>query len=266
MDVKGLVRATALIYSMHFKTVFGSKRVLAAMVLAAMPPVLGGLGARLSPETVEGVVMDGEAIFASMGILLFLGFVVPMLSVSVAVGAVADEVETRTITFPFTRPIPRASLFLGRWLAALTLIFLLVTASAVLLWFMTSRRGSGPSLELFLAILQAALVGSFIYSIGAAVIGTEFKRGLVIALAYAFAFELLVANTPGSSRALTVQYHLRAMVAEPVARAIPGTDWLFSTERIISSGAALTKMLVISGLLLSYGCWRVGRKQFVLSS
>ncbi|MEL6906207.1 MAG: ABC transporter permease subunit [Planctomycetota bacterium] len=265
MNPFALLRATALIYSMHFGAVFGSKRVLAAFVLAAMPPVLGGLGTRLAPETVDGSVMDGGGIFTAMGVFLFLGFVVPMLSVSIAVGAVADEVETRTITYPFTRPIPRASLFLGRWLASLTLILGLLWLSGGALWWISNWREPGPPNELVHAVLLAATSGAVVYSIGSAVIGTEFKRGLVIALAYAFAFELLVANVPGSSRELTIQYHMRAIVADEAIKELDAEDFL-RTKSMISASGALMKMWIVSGVLLLFGCWRVGRKQFVLSA
>lgn len=265
MNPFALLRATALIYSMHFKAVFGSRRVLAAMVLAAMPPLLGALGTRLMPETIDGVVMDGAAIFVAMGVFLGMVFVVPMLSVSIAVGAVADEVEQRTITYPFTRPIPRASLFLGRWLASLTLILGLITASFLALAFIAGWREPGPPKELVSTVMLAGWMGALVYSIGSAVVGTEFKRGLVIALAYTFAFELLVANIPGSSRSLTVQYHLQALVAER-ASAVMDSPELRWTEDMITADAAFAKLWVIALVLLAFGCWRVTRKQFVLSS
>ena len=47
-----------------------------------------------------------------------------------------------------------------------------------------------------------------------AVIGILFKRGLVVALGYAFAIEVMLANFPGSASKLTVQSYLRAILLE----------------------------------------------------
>jgi len=260
-----IARTAALVYRMQFASIFGSKRVLAALVLAAIPPLLGALGSKLMPESVEGQEMTGAAIFAVFGWFLSLNFVVPMLSVSIAVGAIADEVESRTITYPFTRPIPRSGLLLGRWLASLTLILALTLGSLAVLAFVADWRSPGPSRELVTAMMSATAVGALVYSVGAAVVGAQFKRGLIIALAYAFAFELLVANIPGSGQTLTVQYHLRAMVVDEAVLAFDDPGFV-RTESMIGAAESLRKLAIIAGGLLVYGCWRVSRKQFVLSS
>lgn len=245
---------------MHVRTTFGSRRVLAAIVLASIAPLLGGLGSQLMSDNV-----DGAGVFAIFGVIIQLGFVVPMLSVALGVGAVADEAEGRTITFPFTRPIPRSSLFLGRWLAALAVILLFATLSTLALGLVSSSRAPGPGRELQAALLQAVLIGGVVYSIGAAVVGVQFKRGLIVALAYAFAFEILVTNVPGSSQELTIQYHLRAMVLD-LTPDLQDAEAIRYSEDMISPAAARTKLLLIALGLLALGCWRTSRKQFVLPS
>ena len=256
----GLLWAAALIFAMHVRTIFGSRRVLAAIVLASIAPLLGALGSQLMADH-----MDGAAVFAVIGLFLQIGFVVPMLSVALGVGAVADEAEGRTITYPFTRPIPRASLFLGRWLASLVLVLVFVTLSTVALGLIAGSRSPGPSRALQEAVLQSSLIGGVLYSVGAAVVGVQFKRGLVVALAYTFAFELLVANVPGSSQKLTIQYHLRAIVMDLVLPVLD-IEEMTRPKDMIAPAAARTKLLVIALGLFVVGCWRTSRKQFVLSS
>ena len=92
-----------------------------------------------------------------------------------------------------------------------------------------------------------------------------FKRGLVIALGYVFAVEVLLSLVPGSSQKLTVQYHLRSMFIdrdEPI--------WMVVEEmrlaEFLDPVEAMTKMLIVSGVLVVVGCLAVTRKQFVLSA
>ena len=51
--------------------------------------------------------------------LLYLRFIVPVLGVFYGTALIADEVEDKTITYLFTRPIPRGAVLLGKYLAYL---------------------------------------------------------------------------------------------------------------------------------------------------
>ena len=255
-------RAAFLIYRLHIGMILGSRRSLAAIGLAAITPLLAFLAANFAPDS-----QTENSIFLKLGTFVLIQFVVPMLSVALGVGVIADEAESRTITFPFTRPIPRMSLFLGRWLAALTAIVVLITASCVLtaLLVQVKDRGEPPTNEMVQAFLQAGLLGGVVYSLGSAVVGVLLKRGLIFALGYVFAIEALLANIPGSSQGLTVQYHLRSMFINKEA-----SIWAFLEEaeliKFLTPEVAVTKMIITTAVLLVTGCVVVSRKQFVLAS
>jgi ABC-type transport system involved in multi-copper enzyme maturation permease subunit len=255
-------RAAFLIYRMHIGMILGSRRSLAAIGLAAIPPLLAFLAANFAPDN-----QTENSIFLKLGTFVLIQFVVPMLSVAMGVGVIADEAESRTITFPFTRPIPRMSLFLGRWLAALTAITVLVAASCVLtaLLVQVKDRGQPPTNEIVQSFLQAALLGGVVYSLGSAVVGVLLKRGLIFALGYVFAIEALLANVPGSSQSLTVQYHLRSMFIDKEAGI-----WKFLEEaeliKFLTPEEAVSKLAVATAVLLVVGCVLVSRKQFVLAA
>ena len=72
-----LLRGTWLIYRMHLGTVVGSRRTLAALVLAAAPVVITALASNFGPDEVTG-----EMFFVNIGLILAMGFSVPLLSVS----------------------------------------------------------------------------------------------------------------------------------------------------------------------------------------
>ena len=50
--------------------------------------------------------MPGPVIFGGMIWLLYLRFVVPVLGAFYGTSLMSDEVEDRTITYLFTRPVP----------------------------------------------------------------------------------------------------------------------------------------------------------------
>ena len=51
--------------------------------------------------------------------LLYIRFIVPVLGVFYGTALIADEVDDKTITYLFTRPIPRSAVLLGKYLAYL---------------------------------------------------------------------------------------------------------------------------------------------------
>lgn len=254
-----LLRGAWLIYRMHLGTVVGSRRTIVALVLAAVPVVIAALAAHFGPDEIEG-----ETFFVNIGLVLALGFSVPLLSVSLGVGVVASEAEGRTITYPFTRPIPRASLFLGRWLASLTLLAFLVGSCVLGMAMAANVRSTVPE-EYVFQCLVACLMGVTVYSLGSAVIGTLFKRGLVIALGYAFAIEVLLSILPGSGRKLTLQHYLRSIFLDGREGRF-GIDENIATTLLIPADDAMVRLWVTAGVLLVLGAYTVTRKQFVLSS
>ena len=255
-----LVRSTWLLFRMHLGTILGSRRTLGGIALALIPPVLGLLASQLAPDHVEG-----DEIFAQLGLVLLLSFVVPMLGVSLGVGVVADEAESRTITYPFTRPIPRPALFLGRWLATLVCVLGLIAGSVLLLSVAVSLRDGMPDGHVFGNLMRASLAGGALYSLGAAVIGIVFKRGLIVALGYAFAIEVLLANVPGSSQKLTLQYYLRSLFLEGGVSGVEDEP-MFRPENFGEPSVVVVQLGITAAVLLVIGIWAIRRKQFVLSA
>ena len=49
--------------------------------------------------------------------VLYLRFIVPALGLFYGTSLIADEVEDKTITYLFTRPIARGAIVLGKYLA-----------------------------------------------------------------------------------------------------------------------------------------------------
>ena len=94
-------RAAFLIYRLHIGMILGSRRNLAAIGLAAIPPLLAFLASNFAPDN-----QTENGIFLKLGTFVLIQFVVPMLSVAMGVGVIADEAESRTCLL-YTSPSPR---------------------------------------------------------------------------------------------------------------------------------------------------------------
>jgi len=263
-----LLRASWLLFRLHVVTVARSKRTLIAVVLAAIPPLIAFLVMEFGPgaDHVNAHGPRSAEILRVMSTFLSLQVIVPVLALIAGSAVVTEEVENRTITYLFTRPFPRLALVLGRWAATLVVVSALLGGSALALVSIVGLTSPADQ-ELGLRFVAASLIGGAIYSLIAAILGIFLKRPMVVALGYAFAIEGVLANLPGSTQAMSVQFYLRSMV---VGGGQGGPEWSFMRELLpieyMTLGDALTRLALVAGALLVTGGWAIRRKQFVLTS
>jgi ABC-2 type transport system permease protein len=167
----------------------------------------------MSALRVNGQRVAGFGIFGVMIWMLFLRFIVPVLGVFYGTALMADEVEDKTITYLFTRPIPRGAVLVGKYLAYLACTLLVVLPSVLVVYFLLVPFSEVPrtfdSVVIDLAMLALGLA---VYGGVFAFVGAFFKRPLVIGLVFAFGWEQVVLALPGSLKQFTIAYYLQALV------------------------------------------------------
>ena len=258
----GLLASTGLLFRVHLQRVWWSRRALACLALAAVPPPLAWIVAEFNAKT------PGAAIATNLGWFLLLQVVVPLVSLIAGSAVVTEEIEDRTISYLFSRPIPRAAVLLGRWAASLVLVAAVLGLSVLLLVAVASRSEvPGPSaVEGVLGpLLAAAVLGGAVYTALFAAAGVFFRHPMIVGLGYAFAIEGFLANLPGRNEALTVQYYLRSVIAAHGAAPWQGVEG-FALTRFATSTPPLVTLVVVIAATLLLASWRIARREFVVSA
>jgi ABC-2 type transport system permease protein len=260
--VKDLLRATWLLFATHLPRHLRARRTWIVLAVALFPAGLAFLVTSLSkkPAPQEVAVMGGW--------LALMQVVVPLTGLVLGSAAVAEEVEDRTITYLTTRPMPRPALLLGRWAAIAVVLTTILGLSTWLFLAAASRaKGAGPPLDsgVVWPLVQAVLVGGLVYSALAAALGAFVRHPILIGLGYAFAIEGFLANLPGKNQMLTVQHHLRSLIASS------GTEgWAKAKEFAgVQFEPGATAAVVLASILVAalvLGCWRLTRREFLLTS
>jgi ABC-2 type transport system permease protein len=200
------------------RSVFLAVLVGGPVLMAAMVRVAATLELAALPR-INGARIGGPALFGVMIWLLYIRFIVPVLGVFYGTALIADEIEDRTITYLFARPIPRSSVLLGKYLSYLACTVLLVLPSVVLVYFLVVPLGGAgigsafPSLLADLGMLAAGLAS---YGALFALVGARLKRPLVIGLMFAFGWEPGVLLFPGYLKRATVAFYLQALVPHAI--------------------------------------------------
>ena len=102
---------------------------------------------------INGAMVGGPAIFGMMIWLLYIRFIVPVLGVFYGTALIADEVDDKTITYLFTRPIPRGAVLIGKYLAYLACTVLLILPTVVIVYFLIVPLGGGSIGQAFPSLL-----------------------------------------------------------------------------------------------------------------
>jgi hypothetical protein len=234
-----------------------SRRTL-FMALVAGAPVLLAAGARAAAENgafemrLNGADVGGLDVFRAMASLFFLRFAVPVLGAFYGTALIADEVDDRTITYLFVRPIPRAAVLGGKYLACLACTMLVVLPATVLVYLALVPAAAilteTGELAHHLAVLALGLAA---YAALFALMGVWVKRPLMAGLVFAFGWEPVALLVPGYLRQFTIAQHLQSLAPQGTSSNVAAdVGWLL----VITAGC-----LVLAGRL-------VERREFALDS
>jgi ABC-type transport system involved in multi-copper enzyme maturation permease subunit len=260
------------VFDMSLGQMLWSRRTV-FMALTVGAPVLIALVLRTIDETgtsvlrVNGVRVSGSVIFGGLFWLLYLRFVVPVLGAFYGTSLMSDEVEDRTITYLFTRPIPRGAVIMGKYAAYLACTELVVLPSVTVAYFLVVPLGGGSIGETFPLLvtdLGILAIGLAAYGAVFALIGALVPRPLVAGLVLVFGWEQVALLVPGYLRRFTVAHYLQALVphAMPQDDTVTAIQSLFSEPPSTSSSVAA--LVVITLVALWFAVRTVERREYVL--
>jgi ABC-type transport system involved in multi-copper enzyme maturation permease subunit len=246
------------------RTIFMALIVGAPVLIALVVRLVFALGAP-SPS-VNGTVMAGPAIFGLMIWIFYLRFIVPVLGVFYGTSLIADEVEDKTITYLFTRPIRRGAVLLGKYFAYMACTVFVVLPSGLIVYLcIVPVRGSlgGSFIDL---VKDLVLLGIGLAAYGAlfAFIGAKFKRPLLIGLIFIFGWEQVALAFPGYLKQFTIAYYLQALVPH----AMPNDGVISMVQNIFRQNPPLATSLIALAVIvfgfLALAASTVERREYVL--
>jgi len=256
--------ASALrIFDLSLGQMLWSRRSVFLGILLGGPVVLAALIAILTRTSlgafrINGAAVGGATIFGMIIWLLYIRFILPILGVFYGTSLIADEVDDKTITYLFTRPIPRSAVLLGKYLAYLACTVLLVLPSVMLVYFLIVPVGGGsiaaafPSLVMDFGML---IVGLAAYGAVFALVGARIKRPLVVGLVFAFGWEPTVLLFPGYLKRATVAYYLQALVTHEM----PQDSAVSLLMQVFHEVPSVTTSLLCLSIIVGITLWLAGR-------
>ena len=216
---------------------------------------------------VNGVPLAGASIFGLMIWFLFLRFIVPVLGIFYGTSLMADEIEDKTITYLFTRPIPRSAVLIGKYLAYLASTVLIVLPSVMLVYFLVVPIGGGSIASTFPNLIRDLVLlalGLAVYGAVFAAVGAWIKRPVLFGLFFAFGWENVAMLMPGYLKRFTVAFYTQSLVPH----AMPTDSLLTILQSVfkesVSALEAVVTLLVVLAVALALATRAVERREYVL--
>jgi hypothetical protein len=265
------VNAVGRVFDLSLGEMLWSRRTVFMMIVLGAPVFLA-LVSRVvdlwwrAPISVNGERVGGAALFGLLIWWVYLRFVVPVLGVFYGTALIADEVEDKTITYLFTRPVPRSAILLGKYVAYLVCTTLVVLPSVTLVFFLlVPMREIGAHFVAFVTDLGLLALGLAVYGALFALVGTILQRPVIAGLVFAFGWEQIAMLMPGYVRRFTLAYYLQGLVPH----AIPSEGIASLLTYAFSDSPAAAVCLVFLGIALIVtlvlAMRVVGRREYVLS-
>jgi len=254
------------------RTIFMLLVVGAPVLIALFVRLLVALGAPVfeGPQGRDGsgqaIRMTGPAIFGLMIWAFYLRFTIPVLGVFYGTALMADEVEDKTITYLFARPVRRGAVLFGKYLAYLACTVFVVLPSVMIVYLLiVPINGSlGGSFIDLLKDLTLLSLGLAVYGAVFAFIGAKLKRPLLVGLVFIFGWEQAALLFPGYLKKFTIAYYLQALVPH----AMPDNSVISLIQGIFRESPPLWVSLFWLGAIwvafLALAAWVVERREYVL--
>lgn len=235
--------------------------LVAELALGAVAFVLGG---------VAHSRLDGRELYCLLTWWFLAGVVLPWMSLYLAVQAVHGEIEDRTFQYLFLRPVGRAPLLLGKWLAVALLAAVVAALGVSSLFVGIAARPSiwaeGVDFRFLGSFAFVLVLGAVAYAAVGACFAAMFRRPLVIG-ALAVILQMVVALLPVSAgiRMLTVSDPLRRIVLDQVEPPPRLAAMLWPGERDFRSelvGQPVLSLTILTGVVLLFGLYAYCRTEY----
>ncbi|MFQ5670340.1 MAG: ABC transporter permease [Acidobacteriota bacterium] len=254
------------IYRLALPMALWSRRTLLMSLLGLFLPLAAGLFLTVKAIPAAELRIPGY-IFYSNG-FQFIHYYVMLVALFYGTAVVAEEIDWKTLTYLFTRPVPKAAILAGKGAAAWTLGALILAPALILTYTLftfadgllyvgntSDFRVNLPILFQDLALTLGALA---VYTVVFTFVGARFNRPVLWGIGLAFGWESWVAFVPGLTRKLTVMHYVQSLSPHASGRNIA----VAILGQRTPPGQSILALIIILGLFTALAVWTFSRREY----
>ncbi len=250
-----------MIFAITFGQTIRSKKTVFMLIVTFFPVLLAayyrisGSEASISPEHAFSQIMIFFLLFISILVALFYGTAV-----------IADEIDNKTITYLFMRPIRKHLIILGKFAAYILGVFLILIPPMLFTFLIIVTHSKMPSdfahsLSLFTQRLCVVLLSLTVYGAIFTFFGTWLRRPVLLGLLLAFGWEKIALIVPGTIRKFSVAHYLLSVFPEAPSM----QRFMHLPKEASSSSPVLFSIIILSiitCIFLGLSIFTIYRKEY----
>lgn len=245
--------------------VLRGKRLL-VLLLLVFCPVLVVLLMRIYGAS-SGLGVRG---FVDHSTLFYLTAIFPVTLLFLGAAAIGDDIDNGTLLYLRLRPVGRAAIVCGRYLAAVLCAILLLAPPVILMYLLhVGFAGFGFLLEqlpILLVMLGNVVLGSLIYGALFLLLSLVMRHAVIVGLVFVAIWEVFISVFPSKAALATVSFHLSAILWRQAGEGGELAQRMksFEESKLLPSALQSTLgLLAMSAVLLGLACWVFRSREYV---
>lgn len=256
------LRSAGTIAFLTVDTLFYSKKtvfiafisilVLAVAIFGRLVLSFHWIRAPFTPAQVFGVLVSTAVIH----------FLVAFVTLFYGTALISEELEGKTLTYLFIRPVSKPIIMLGKFIALIWISSILVLPSVIFCYTILylGKRPFFEDMSILGQDLGVVFLALLAYGSLFSLLGAWLRHSVLVGLLYAFGWEGIMAYLPGVTRNLTLSHYIQSILPQP------DTANFLSTMFGQLSGPveSVVTLLLLSVFFLATACLIVREKEYVL--
>lgn len=159
---------------------------------------------------------DGQVIFQNFLMVFFLQFLIVLLGLFYGSSMVVEELDNRTLPYLTSRPVRRAAIILGKYLAYLSLTTVMLVFAVLLSYLILNLDAEFQAKDLLTVLRYSVILwlGLAAYLSFFSFLGTWLKKPILVGLAFGFGWESVIQYFPGTTQKLSVAHYLKSLLPQ----------------------------------------------------
>lgn len=250
---KSQFAACVQVFRLTFRRQLLSRQTIVIGVLLLLALSITAIWALPKPWNPES--RTGEQLAEQILSPLFMGFLLPLVSLGYASSAISGERTGQTLVYLLSTSIPRPQIYFSQFLAVLLLTLGITLGSLTSLCLVLGMDGVSVLRDFLpvVALTTVCYVALFLLFSG------WIRRATFLALAYSLMIETLTANIPGVVKRITVSFYANSWLYDSSTL---GLEPKIPAYDPINGGTAIGVLIAASLGFLALGMWLFSRKEY----
>jgi len=251
------------IFSFFFKTGLRSKRTKLFFFFSFIPVIILiiiKIYEILHPENKVSTLN----LFSNIGLTFYFLLFIQLLSLFYGSSVINDEIEDNTLVYLTTSPVSKSSILIGKFMANFVISSVIILVGLFISYLISnfSHFFELRSLKEIFTFCSIGLLAILAYFSLFTLIGSFFKKSVLIGIVFIFGWESMVQFLPGTTQKLTIIHFVKSLLP---ANLTQKSGFLMFQLKASSTAESVITLLFLSILFLSLSIIIFYKKEYILS-